>query len=92
MSVYERRYEVHTNRHSHYTDDPAEALRVLDRDPENGWAAEGYPQYRDDYPRAGVTEVTRRQIGPISRAALAYRAYRQSVQAEIDRLRRLGSG
>ena len=88
MSDYDRRYNVHANMVSHYTDDPREALRLLDSDPEHGWVAEGYGDvgYQDEH----VTEVIRRTIGPVSRGQLRlriteveYREHRAKVQQMI---------
>lgn len=97
MSVYERRYEVHAGMASHYTDDPAEALRFLDRgspdDKYPPWCHEGYADYEDVYPGSskyrGIegTIVTRRTLGPVLRSTLEFRAQRRAAQRLLADLR-----
>jgi hypothetical protein len=88
MSVYEKRYEVHVNYSSHYTDDPAEAVRLIDRAVEAGhpnvWVNEGYGDvgYQDEY----VTEIRRRNLGPVLLSTLRFRAQRAEVQRMLGQL------
>lgn len=95
MSDYHKRYNVCTGWASHYTDDPAKALAVmqsaLDRgeDPAKVWCAEGYADEKYDYPREGVTMVTRRTIGPVTMDQLRHRVTEREYaeqRAEVARM------
>lgn len=100
MSDYDKRYNAFADMVSHYTDDPREALRILDgakdvtrRPP---FVTEGYGDvgYQDEH----VTEVIRRDTGPVPRhtllariADLEYREQRAKVQKMIEDLRAVAS-
>lgn len=87
MSVYERRFEVHVNRCSHYTNDPADALafynRREDSDSHPAWIAEGYPVYSDG-PNDTLC-VTRRQIGPVLPSTLEFLTARAEVRKLLNK-------
>lgn len=99
MSVYEKRYNVSAGMVSHYTDDPAEALRLYNRglglrdqfnrlypDP---YIVEGYAEYKDvdkgwgDY----ATQVTRRSLGKVLPSTLEYLVQRAKVQKMLEEIR-----
>lgn len=92
MSDYEKRYNVHENFVSHYTDDPAEALKWLRRDPEKGFCYEGYADAEDvvrghsEYGGIEGTLYTRRTIGPVLASTLEFLAARTEVLALLSRL------
>lgn len=95
MSVYQRRYGVHANRTSHYTDDPAEALRVFRTYQARadargytgaGWIDEGYGDERDG--PNDTTMVTRRTTGTVLLSTLEFRVQRRAVAAMLADMKR----
>ena len=88
MSLYDKRFNVHTGYVSNYTDDPAEALRLYNRDPDepNRWINEGYGEWRDTG-QEGVSCVTRRTIGHVLPSTLEYVIQRAEVQKMLEKIR-----
>lgn len=89
MSVYERRYEVHYDRRSHYTDSPEEVLRLADRakDPDSVWVNEGYAE-EQFVPGSSIqiegTIYTRRTKGRVLLSSLQFFVERQRVQRMLE--------
>ena len=103
MSDYDKRYNVHANMVSHYTDDPAEALRLYRRGEEAfksrkcrypPFINEGYAEDRDYMVPTSSggsefygIEITRRTLGPVLPSTLEFRAQRAAVQTLIQKLK-----
>jgi hypothetical protein len=87
MSDYDKRYNVHANMVSHYTDDPIQAVRLLDTDPEHGWVEEGYGDHKDM--RDGRTMVTRRTTGRVTRQTLMVRILLDEYEAQRAEVQRM---
>lgn len=94
MSDYERRYNVHANYVSHYTDDPAEALRLyqsgLGHEPPP-FITEGYADYEDVPGGPGQIEgtiVTRRTTGKVLPSTLELLVAQREASEVLDTVSR----
>jgi hypothetical protein len=93
MHSYDKQFNVMADGYSHYTNDPVEALSILDnaRNKDKAFCAEGYAEYID---REGGYEIYRRTTGEATRQHLVslitdieYQNHRAEVQRMIARLR-----
>lgn len=89
MSVYSKRFNIHYNGCSYYTNDPAEALSLYRKDDGRSsrpaYIVEGYADYSSG--PNDTTCVTRRTIGKVLPSTLEFLIARAEVEKMIERLR-----